>query len=174
MRRFIISEDAAESIRKALQGNKEALYALDSGLCTLSPYMPCHSEIGDEECCGIFMSIDNDNSVVCNECGMSINDAVSKLYKEKEAYQQHFEVEVDDFVTVINSLKDAPDETFRVTRSKKLGALMLNDMVGTELHELYPEAIRGVIKPCSICHGEGSTTDHHDPCSNCGGKGYIE
>ena len=27
---------------------------------------------------------------------------------------------------------------------------------------------------CDICHGEGSTTDHHDPCSNCGGKGYIE
>ena len=26
---------------------------------------------------------------------------------------------------------------------------------------------------CSICHGEGSTTDHHDPCSNCGGEGYI-
>lgn len=27
---------------------------------------------------------------------------------------------------------------------------------------------------CEICHGKGSTTDHHDPCSNCGGKGYIE
>ena len=26
---------------------------------------------------------------------------------------------------------------------------------------------------CSICHGEGATTDHHDPCSNCGGEGYI-
>ncbi len=26
---------------------------------------------------------------------------------------------------------------------------------------------------CEICHGEGSTTDHHDPCSNCGGEGYI-
>jgi len=24
-----------------------------------------------------------------------------------------------------------------------------------------------------ICHGEGSTTDHHDPCSNCDGKGYL-
>lgn len=27
---------------------------------------------------------------------------------------------------------------------------------------------------CEVCHGEGYTTDHHDPCSNCGGKGYIE
>ena len=27
---------------------------------------------------------------------------------------------------------------------------------------------------CPICHGEGSTTDHHDPCDNCDGKGYIE
>ncbi len=27
---------------------------------------------------------------------------------------------------------------------------------------------------CEICHGQGSTTDHHDSCNNCGGKGYIE
>ena len=27
---------------------------------------------------------------------------------------------------------------------------------------------------CPICHGEGSTTDHHDPCDNCDGKGYIK
>jgi len=26
---------------------------------------------------------------------------------------------------------------------------------------------------CSICHGKGSTTDHHDPCSNCGGSGKV-
>ena len=29
---------------------------------------------------------------------------------------------------------------------------------------------------CEICHGKGlaSSTDCHDPCSNCGGTGYIE
>ena len=26
---------------------------------------------------------------------------------------------------------------------------------------------------CAICHGKGSTTDHHDPCSECGGSGYY-
>lgn len=26
---------------------------------------------------------------------------------------------------------------------------------------------------CLICHGKSSTYDHHDPCSNCSGKGYI-
>jgi len=27
---------------------------------------------------------------------------------------------------------------------------------------------------CSICHGQGFTTDHHDPCSECGGSGYYD
>lgn len=27
---------------------------------------------------------------------------------------------------------------------------------------------------CEICYGKGFTTDHHDPCSNCSGKGYID
>lgn len=26
---------------------------------------------------------------------------------------------------------------------------------------------------CPVCHGEGATTDHHDPCSNCSGIGRI-
>lgn len=26
---------------------------------------------------------------------------------------------------------------------------------------------------CPICHGKGSTTDHHDPCSECGGSGKV-
>lgn len=26
---------------------------------------------------------------------------------------------------------------------------------------------------CSICHGQGSTTDHHDPCTECGGSGRV-
>lgn len=27
---------------------------------------------------------------------------------------------------------------------------------------------------CSICHGQGFTTDHHDPCTECGGSGYYD
>ena len=27
---------------------------------------------------------------------------------------------------------------------------------------------------CSVCHGRGFTTDHHDPCSECGGSGYYD
>lgn len=27
---------------------------------------------------------------------------------------------------------------------------------------------------CPVCHGKGATTDHHDPCSECGGSGYYE
>lgn len=26
---------------------------------------------------------------------------------------------------------------------------------------------------CSVCHGEGYTYDHHDPCTECGGSGYY-
>ncbi len=33
--------------------------------------------------------------------------------------------------------------------------------------------VREAKEACPICHGAGSTTDNHDPCSNCGVKGYI-
>jgi len=29
-------------------------------------------------------------------------------------------------------------------------------------------------KDCPVCHGKGATTDHHDPCSECGGSGKVE
>jgi len=31
-----------------------------------------------------------------------------------------------------------------------------------------------ILEECGVCHGEGSTTDHHDPCSECGGSGYYK
>jgi len=26
---------------------------------------------------------------------------------------------------------------------------------------------------CPVCHGQGATTDHHDPCTECGGTGKV-
>lgn len=26
---------------------------------------------------------------------------------------------------------------------------------------------------CSVCHGQGATTDHHDPCTECDGTGKV-
>ena len=140
MRKFIIREDTVKDIRETLQkyikyqdeccaghytgvecgchiSGKECsqwitdvLHDFDTGLCTLSPYMPDHLSLGNGDCCGIFMVIDDKNVVICNECGMSISDAISKLWNMED---------------------------------------------------------------CSICHGKGSTTDHHDPCSECGGTGKV-
>ena len=84
MRRFIIREDTVEKVREALKDNKEVLHDFNTGLCTLSPYMPCHSEMGDEACCGIFMGIDDENSVICNECLMNINDALKQLKEQNK------------------------------------------------------------------------------------------
>ena len=83
MRKFIIREDTIKKVREALKDNKEVLHDFDTGLCTLSLYMPTHIDLGDEECCGIFMSIDDNNSVICNECAMNINDAIRQLKEKK-------------------------------------------------------------------------------------------
>lgn len=48
----------------------------------LSPYMPAHLGLGDEGCCGIFDQVNDDGIVYCNECGMNINDAISKLRRK--------------------------------------------------------------------------------------------
>jgi len=45
----------------------------------LSPYNPSHLDLGNENCCGIFDSINDDGIVECNECAMTINDAIRKL-----------------------------------------------------------------------------------------------
>lgn len=44
----------------------------------LSPYMPSHLDLGNEDCCGIFNGINDDGIVECNECAMTINDAIAK------------------------------------------------------------------------------------------------
>ena len=77
-----------------------------------------------------------------------------------------------DIVKVESAIKGASDEIYRVICSSKTGELILDDVMGTALSELRPEVIQ-ILEECEICHGAGSTTDHHDPCSNCDGKGYI-
>ena len=29
------------------------------------------------------------------------------------------------------------------------------------------------VEDCPVCHGQGATTDHHDPCTECGGSGKV-
>ena len=78
MRKFIIREEEVKSVQKTLHIR---LHAFDTGLCTLSPYMPSHLDLGNADCCGIFNAINDENIVICNECEMSINDAIEQLQK---------------------------------------------------------------------------------------------
>lgn len=79
MRKFLIREDIVEKVREALKGNKDVLHDFDTGLCTLSPYMPSHLDLGNKDCCGIFMGIDDRNEMICNECRINLNDAIKQL-----------------------------------------------------------------------------------------------
>jgi len=36
--------------------------------------------------------------------------------------------------------------------------------------KIIPEKAK---EDCPVCHGTGATTDHHDPCTECGGSGRI-
>ena len=96
----------------------------------LSPYNPSHLDLGNEECCGIFNSINDEGIIECNECGMNINDVI-KLLTIKEG----------DTVKVSAGLKGAPDEIYKIIRGKG-GNLILDDVMGTALSELNPEAIK--------------------------------
>lgn len=49
----------------------------------LSPYMPAHLGLGNKDCCGIFDQVNDDGIAYCNECGMSINDAIQQLKEKK-------------------------------------------------------------------------------------------
>lgn len=44
---------------------------------------PCHCHFLGSKCCGIFMEI-TDDGLICNECGMKLEDAMSQLYNEVE------------------------------------------------------------------------------------------
>ena len=62
-------------------------------------------------------------------------------------------------------------------------ALNLNLLVANPLSqrgwELAIEQVTSLLKSkmdeelCPVCHGKGSTTDHHDPCTECGGNGKV-
>ena len=41
--------------------------------------------------------------------------------------------------------------------------------------EICPECGELMLKEedCPVCHGAGATTDHHDPCTECGGSGKV-
>ena len=113
---------------------------------------------------------DATESCSCHIGELGDNDSgrfeVVRLNKEKEVIKE------GDTVKVEAAIRGAPDEIYRVIRSSTTKELILDDVMGTALSEIRPEVIQKV-EECSICHGKGSTTDHHDPCSNCGGKGYI-
>ena len=49
----------------------------------LSPYNPSHLDLGNEDCCGIFNSINNDGIIECNECAMTIKNAIRLLNTRK-------------------------------------------------------------------------------------------
>ena len=53
--------------------------------------------------------------------------------------------------------------------SYHIGELGDNDSGRFEVIRLNKEK-----EECSVCHGAGATTDHHDPCDECGGSGYYE
>lgn len=50
--------------------------------------------------------------------------------------------------------------------------------VESNVHDQYVKSRRLIDdvekEPCPVCHGAGATTDHHDPCTECGGSGRVE
>ena len=158
MRKFIIREDVIKSVQKALKGNKDVLHDFDTGLCTLSPYMPSHLDLGKEDCCGIFMGIDDKNIVICNECEMTINDAISKLRRELRSVINmpcHADVGDEKCCGIFIVIKE--------------GSVFCN-----ECDISITDAIERLKKEdCSICNGLGYVIHHHDPCTECDGRGKV-
>ena len=46
-------------------------------------------------------------------------------------------------------------------------------MAERHLRIIQKRAREKVEEDCPICHGAGATTDHHDPCTECGGSGKV-
>ncbi len=109
---------------------------------------------------------------VTESCACHIGELVDDRVERFEVIRISGGIMEGDTVKVKAALRGAPDEFYKIVRGKNRN-LILDDVMGTDLMEINPKAIQKV-EECSICHGEGATTDHHDPCTNCGGKGYIE
>ncbi len=112
----------------------------------------------------------NAPSDVTESCARHIGELVDDRIERFEVGRISGGIMEGDTVKVSASLKGAPDEFHKVIRGKNRN-LIIDDAMGTDLMEFSPEAIQKA-EPCEICHGKGSTTDHHDPCTECGGKGY--
>jgi hypothetical protein len=72
---------------------RDTIDYLESGIWDyhISPYNFAHGEFSD--CCGIFDRTDEDNMIICNECGKKLTDVISKLqdnYIEKIKQLQYF------------------------------------------------------------------------------------
>jgi len=130
----------------------------------LSPYMPSHLDLGNEECCGIFNGINDNGIVECNECAMTINKAIELL-----------KLKPGDTVKVCSALKGAPNNFYKIQLGKN-GALILNDAIGTKLSELNPGAIQKTYNDCPKCNGSGIdakqtvVAGYKVLCAKCEGK----
>ena len=114
----------------------------------------------------------NEVSDVTESCASHIGHLVDDKIERFEVIRIPRGFQVGDTVKICAALEGAPDEIYKVIRNTD-GKLALDDVMGTALDELKPEAIN-LVEECEICHGKGSTIDHHDPCSNCGGDGFIK
>jgi len=110
---------------------------------------------------------------VTESCSSHIGHLVDDRIERFEVIRISGGIMEGDTIKVCAALQGAPDEIYKVIRSSKSGELILDDVMGTALSELKPEVVQKV-EECEICHGVGATTDHHDPCTECGGSGYYE
>lgn len=54
-----------------------------------------------------------------------------------------------------------------------LGTLLLAILHNEKRIDKLEEKMAKVQEDCPVCHGAGATTDHHDPCTECGGTGEV-
>ena len=93
---------------------------------------------------------------------------------EKQAMVEREEAEVERMLLEEKAKKAEVKQQAKLEAEKKE-----REKIQARLDELiecpfcHKEFVIGA-EVCPICHGTGSIYDHHDPCSNCGGKGYIE
>lgn len=116
----------------------------------------------------------NSSADVTESCSSHIGELVDDRIERFEVIRISGGIREGDTVKICSAINGAPDEFHKIIRGKN-GNLILDDVMGTPLIEIDPESIQKVSKEenCPVCHGKGATTEHDDPCSECGGGGKV-
>ncbi len=73
-----IAKSTSIRMLKLIDELEKELIKTESSKNEISPYNPAHINYGGN-CCGIFNIINDDGELICNECGMTIDELCSQL-----------------------------------------------------------------------------------------------